>query len=402
MNLIQKLSRKLIGFVAVIMAALTLGCGGAESSASSSPGSGGTGISPGSGGTGVYASVGPINGFGSVIVNSVKLDTASTTYELEDVTTPEFGMMARISGTLSGSETTGTAAVIAVSPEIQGMVSSVQVASNSFVVMSHTMKPMTSTVWIGISGISQLQAGDPVRIHGYAGDGLLVATRIEKLSATPTSFKLTGPIQHLDLVARTFQLGTQTISYSTTTLSGFGTQTLTVGMPVTVSSSSAPSSSIWNVNKVQLWWSANLAVAGNVHLSGVATDFVNTNQFKILGVAVDTSGSGVQFSADRSNLADGTVVQIKGRWNGTTLIAQRVTFISGAAGEAVIYSSQGSIGAFQSATDYRVRGVRVANAPSVVYINGSAADLNNGNTVRVEGLSFQSGILQVNTVTFIP
>ncbi len=388
--------------VAVVMASLA-SCGGGSTDVASYPGSGGTGIDPGSGGTGNVASVGSVDGFGSVIVNGVTYDNTSTTNSLDSISTLALGMVVRISGSLN-SQTTGVAQTLSAGVELMDTVASTNPGAGTLVVAGVTVQTGTATVYDGVAGLSALSAADPVFVYGVPEGSRLLATRIEKRASLPR-FQTTGAIQSVDTLAQTFQLGTLTISYGGTSYAGGLTAAgLATGVIVQVRAPSAPVAGLLNAQQLQLWQPANPQAGGNVHLRGAVSDFSTLASFRVLGIPVKADGNGVQFVGSSASIGNGSEVQVKGHWLNNVLVAQKVTVYTGTGGAPVTYSLSGPMSLLDTGQQsFSVKGQKaVYTVPGTTFANGTVADLQNGKKVQVLGTQVTNGVLSATSVTFLP
>ena len=87
--------------------------------------------------------VGPINGFGSVVVNGIDFDTGSASVTLDDqpgvVSDLKIGMMVSVSGTLDSNTRFARAGEISFIDDAEGPISSIDRTANSFVVLGRTL-----------------------------------------------------------------------------------------------------------------------------------------------------------------------------------------------------------------------------------------------------------------------
>lgn len=156
----------------------------------------------GSGGTGLAEGV--ITGFGSVIVEGVRYDDskASTVQDTEtgteEMAEPRLGQRARVTYDASGA-----ALRIQLLPQLRGVVE--QVDGSEFVLLGQRVRVvadnasgMPATQWS--DGYSRVAVGDAIEVHGsWSRDGqsrgLLIASRIDVLDASPEVVLLTAPVR---------------------------------------------------------------------------------------------------------------------------------------------------------------------------------------------------------------
>ena len=126
------------------MLALSLsGCGGGGG------GGGGDNQVSGIDRGGITIAQGPINGFGSVIVNGVRYSTTGATITIDDQPGTEsdlrVGQVVRVEGRLDAGGATGTATRISYDDDVEGPIESIDVAAGTLVVLGQTVKVGAST-----------------------------------------------------------------------------------------------------------------------------------------------------------------------------------------------------------------------------------------------------------------
>jgi Domain of unknown function (DUF5666) len=150
----------------LLLAALALlgGCGGVDS--------GGTGT----GAASTYA-VGPITGFGSIIVNGVRYDDASAVIDddnddgrVRSSADLKLGMRAEVQAsaiTVSAGVSSATASSIRVHSEIVGPVEAIDPVNARLSVLGQTVDVVATTVFDAslTSGLSSLVPGDVIEVY---------------------------------------------------------------------------------------------------------------------------------------------------------------------------------------------------------------------------------------------
>ena len=166
-------------------------------------------------------SQGPISGFGSVIVNGVRFDDSGAEVENEDGggsrSDLKLGTMVEIeSEAIDDSTGRAKAVKIRFGSETVGPVESVAADGASMIVIGQTVDIKPETVFDDSlpTTLAEL-AGKVVEVHGQidAATGHIVATRVED-KADAAFFKVRGVVAGLDTTAKTFTIGTATISYA--------------------------------------------------------------------------------------------------------------------------------------------------------------------------------------------
>ena len=174
-----------------MLALSLLGCGG---------GGGGDGNNQVSGidRGGITIAQGPINGFGSVIVNGVRYSTTGATITIDDQPGVEsdlrVGQVVRVEGQLDAGGTTGTATRVSYDDDVEGPIQSID-RSATLVVLGQTIMVGPSTSFddrISPRSLAGLAVGDRIEVSGLVtAGGVIEATRIE-LKPASSAVELKG------------------------------------------------------------------------------------------------------------------------------------------------------------------------------------------------------------------
>jgi len=288
-------------------------------------------------------SSGTITGFGSVIVNGVEWEVSGTTdITIDDAPGTESGLavgqVVLITGELDNSGTSGTATSIEYDSVLEGNVTSINLAGDSFVVLGQTVSVSSSTVFDdslpdrsgpggtpdGRRTLADLLVGDNLEISGFpTSAGVIQATRIDDRGGA-SGAEVRGVVSALNTVAETFLIGTLNVDYSNATLEDFS-----------------------------------------------------------------------------SALANGNLVEVEGSLSGGTLVATRVELEDNLPGDDGDSGEvEGLVTRFVSATDFDVNGVRVTTVAGTQYEGGTAGNLGLNVKVEVEGEFNAQGILVADEVKF--
>lgn len=373
------------------------------SSTTASSGDEGSGV--GSGGTGVSTAdatgVGSVDGAGSIFVNGLRYKTSTAVGNVEDAPAGlQLGMSVRVIGPVNADFTQGIARRVESAADIRGEVTSVDPAQGSFVILGTTVTTDEATVWADASGLAAIPAGRTLQVWGLpAAPGVLRATRVEQReSAAPI---LTGTVQDLDATRRTFSLGGLVIDYSTAVLGGSPDgRPLANGTIVRVrADAAAPGGLVATL--VQWWYPLPTANATTAQFAGIVTDFAGLGALRVLGFPVDASAAQIT-GGPVGAIGNGVKVEVGGVVSGGVLRAAKlkIRHVPGTGGPAS-FDLIGNVGAFQSPSDFRVKGQSVdAGNPDVVFFNGAAGKLGNGVKVNIHGTRVVNGVLMASTVTF--
>lgn len=143
-----------------------------------------------------------------------------------------------------------------------------------------------------------------------------------------------------------------------------------------------------------------------VGLTGAITDFVTTASFRIRGVPVDSSASGVVFvGGTAGNLGEGVVVRVDGDVDGNVVKAARIEFID--SGDATVRNFVGIVSGYESATGaFRLGNAAMRLSSTTTYRNAdfsiaSVSDFGNDDRVQVRG-QWRAGVFEVTEVVFRP
>jgi len=161
---------------------------------------------------------GPIEGFGSVIVNGRTIDSASASTLVDgnpgiDADLRE-GQMVRVIAEVDGNSV--SALFIEFQRNVSAAIEAVDVPANTLTILGTTIRTNASTRFDipGVTRLADLQVDDLVLISGIpAGTGEILATYIGASDAVEP-IEITARITATDEPALTFSLGALTVDYS--------------------------------------------------------------------------------------------------------------------------------------------------------------------------------------------
>lgn len=203
-----------IAVVGLLLAALA-GCSGG--------GEGGDGV--GSGGTGTY-SMGPISGFGSIVVNGVRYDD-SVAVVLDEDDAPRERAALRL-GTIvevdagdvrvEAGVRRATARRVRVAGALVGPVEALDAGAGTLVVLGQTVKVGAGTVFDErlSGGLAALVPGHVVEVHALYDPATArhAATRVEP-AGPGAAWQVRGQVEAVDAAARTLRIGGAGFAYGT-------------------------------------------------------------------------------------------------------------------------------------------------------------------------------------------
>jgi hypothetical protein len=380
----------------MVVAGLLTACGsdGAPSVSASGSGSGAA--------SGSASASGTITGFGSVIVNGKKFETASSAFTVDGLSGSQsdlkIGMTVTVNGSFNGDQR--SARTVLQKDAVEGLVQSVAADGLSLVVMGQTVfVDSTTLIDDNIAGrnLLNLIAGtDHVEVNGHIRpNGIIQATYIERklVNVTP---EVRGLVSNHASGSATFRIGNLTVNYGGADISD---------MPV-------PNGNNWDDLFVEVKGTNFVSASTALIATKVEPETKGIGQaideFEVEGFVMGASASNgniIDFTigttpvrtTDNTEFRGGTVDEIvagvklsaEGRFDGSTLIAKHVKFhesvrlegdiatigsnlftIAGLPGVAVNLNSQtdfrgASLGNLLPGDHVRVRG-RVNGTTSVI------------------------------------
>lgn len=395
--------------LATLLVGLTLtACGGGG-------GSGGTGDLAASADTGF--SQGVITGFGSIIVNGVRIDDSKARIsDDDDDDSPgrssddlRLGMVVSVSSSGTGTGT-ATASAISFGSELQGLVQSIDgstattsTGTSTVSAGTHTLTILGQTVIVGTrtifdprnlpGGFADIRVGNALEVHGLLDPttNKLIASRIERKSS-PNAYKITGNVASLNTGSKTFKIGSENISYSATDSNNLRVS-LTNGITVKVRLATVQTTTgTWSATRVKAARKA-LENRNKVEVEGLITDFTSiTSTFKVNGIPVQVTTT--TSLPTRITLTNGVNVEVHGRLVNGTLIASKVK-LEGKDDDSdddrgiELHGLISSVNA--GSKTFSLRGLTVSYAGPVEYQRGTAANVVNGANVEVKGVASTTG-----------
>ena len=269
-------------------------------------------------------SVGPISGFGSVILGGVEYDTSGAQVRIDDLSSTEaqlrVGQVITLKGTVNDDGKTGKATDIAFMSDLRGPITQIDVDNLTFVVLGQSVRVDDSTSLDDSLQLASVQAGAFIQVSGFANAaGELVASRIDPAQAS-ASLQVKGTVQALDTVAHTFKINSLTVDYSTATPPA----TLANGITVLVRGSAFATNGALIAPIVQAVGPPSVAANDKGQVSGVVTAFTSASDFVVGAQRVVTDGSTV-ITPSGATVALNTRVDVQGTFNASgALLAGKI------------------------------------------------------------------------------
>ena len=331
-----------------ILALATLiiaGCGGGSSGGGTPPPS--QTPPPDTGGitrTGVAIAVGPVTGFGSVIVNGVRYETDANTSFSDDgqdvqETDLEVGDMVLVKGTIEDDNSTATATSVEVEDTVEGPVTSVNAAEANFVVLGQIVQvgpetsvddncPATLDELLNNPPVAGVEVAGPYTVNAV-GDTVIAATRFE-CKAILDEFEINGVVSAHDGTEK-FMINDLEVDYSTAgMIQDFPGGLINNDDPVEVTGTVFDDSGVPPVltaSKVEFKGNRLQGAEGDhLEIEGFITRFVSPTDFDVNRIPVTTiPGTTVYEGGSDSDLGRYLKVEVEGEYNDSNvLVATKV------------------------------------------------------------------------------
>ena len=282
--------------------------------------------------------VGPITGFGSVIVNGVEFDTAAASVTMDGEPGIEsdlrIGMVVSIRGTISTTTGDAQASEVTFIDNAEGPIASIDRAAGSFVVLGQTVLIDELTVFEDAT-FEDIDAGHVVQVSGlWRNQTHIQATHVHHIAnayVAGMTMEVKGVISGLDIGNQRFRIGTQSCDYSAAALELDGAD-LADGLYVQVSSTTPIANGEMLLNRIQTREQDRnryeLCDAGcEIELVGYVTSFVSATEFAVDGQPVTTTSNTVYVNGTVDSLALDVKVAVDGTLDEAgVLVAEQIVF----------------------------------------------------------------------------
>lgn len=329
-------SQKMRNVCVTLAAAIwVIACGGGSDSTSL----GGQNPPPGGGPvggitrTGIAFAAGPVTTFGSVVVNGITYDTSNASFNIDgevgtqaDLSVGDFVL---IQGTIDDDNTNAVAQAVSFDDNVEGPVSSVDMATKSFVVLGQTVfvSADTSIDDSCPAALSDLVNVAAVEVSGLvAADGSIAATRIE-CKAIAGELEVTGIVSSLG--TDTFMINALVVDYTSVPalLEDFPAAGISEGDLVEAKGNGLNNAGELVATRVELKGNLFDADEGDhAEIEGFITRFTSETDFDVSGFAVTTiPGTTVYEGGQASDLGMNIKVEVEGEFDANgVLVATKV------------------------------------------------------------------------------
>jgi hypothetical protein len=345
------------------------------------------GVETGGTGAGAYVQ-GPITGFGSVIVAGVRFDDSGARVEDVDGVRRDrdelrLGMLVEVESGPIGDDGSGgrlaTATRVRLASELLGPVGVVDLENARIGVLGQLVRLTPATVVDGVvGGAAALASGNVVEVYGFFDPiGGYVATRIERRTTLPETYRVRGVVRALD--GATLRIGLQLFD-----LSAIGVPAgLAEGQFVRLALRPTPVDGRWQATAIAIE-TRSAGDRDEAEIEGLISAYTSAAEFSVNGVRVDASNANAA-----GGLALGVRVKVRGRSSAGVLVAASVDIRSDddAFNEGI--DIRDAIGTVDVSTQtFTLRGITVfyGSVPPDRFDNGTVADLSPNRRVRVRGV----------------
>lgn len=404
----QRILKKTL-MAAACCSLLLTACGGGGDTTSAPAGS------SASGAAGQPTVAGTVTGFGSVIVDGVRIDNhaAVSGKELEDgsIKPVELKLGHHVEIEHDGSL---VASKIRVESEVEGPVAAVNATLGTFVVVNQSVTVNTDATLgpVTVFGapytkLADIKVADNVEVHALlktdsAGKVSFQATRIDQRVAESVD-RVKGVIAELSATAHTFKLGSLVVDFTDAKLLPAGL-VLANGTEVRVALAAGIAKDATTVKALVVKARDRKAESeGKEAEVGGAISSVD-----LAGKTVTVNGVTVDFSAASFNqsgrgipdLKSGTYIVIKGAYvTGGTLKASTIVIRGVDKDRGNEVELHGTISNFNSVSDFTVRGVPINASGAVIDAScGVGTKLANGLQVSITGSLSATGQVTITSV----
>jgi hypothetical protein len=258
-------------------------------------GGGGAGTSIGGGIGGTSSVLGPITGFGSVIVGGIEFDTDGATVTIDgSPAVPsdlKLGMVASVRGVVERGRRRGVASSIVADDLLQGPIQSFAPDGSGFTALQQVVLIDASTVF-DPAPLGQLATDDVVLVDGFLdAQGRVRATRVERRTSD-LELELKGFVADLDPGAQTFRINALRIAYADAVIQG-APDGLANGLFVEVDLDEPPVAGRATATDIDVLDPALMADSGDgLKVEGFVTQVVSPTEFVVgAGQRVRTDGA---------------------------------------------------------------------------------------------------------------
>ena len=289
--------------------------------------------------TGSGIAVGPITGFGSVIVNGVTYDTSSATFTKDGLpaTQDDFsvGQVVLVKGSIDDDGTNAKADSVEFDDVVEGPVSSHNTTTGEFIVLGQTVRIVPTTSFDDTPACpADLTGAVAVEVSGLAdANGVIEATRIECRDGTWDGvMEVNGLVSGRTDGVMTFMINGLEVDYSGAAVDNFPTAgVINDGDPVEAKGTVLNGNTL-DATRVEYKGNRFANDDGDhAEIEGFITRFISASDFDVSGLPVTTTGSTTYEGGAAGDLGPNLKVEVEGEFSAGVLVATKVDIKSATA-----------------------------------------------------------------------
>jgi len=279
----------------------------------------------------IYAN-GPIQAFGSVVLNGIHYDIAGAEIRVNgELATEDDLAIGQVVTVQAVGDAKGGAVAESVDFEsdLRGPITALDAVNARLTVLGQDIRVGPETVLdLGAGAdLSTLQAGDRVEISGFRGAGSVISASYVKRASAADGLRILGPVRNLDVGAHTFTIGALTVDYTSAGLiEGFPVGEPRNGDRVLAEGPSLNGSGALVAVGLRYFEPEAADREGQeAEVEGLITRFVSATDFDIAGKPATTTPQTIYEGGSAADLALDAKIQIEGRFdtNGT-IVARKI------------------------------------------------------------------------------
>lgn len=285
--------------------------------------------------------IGPISGFGSVIVNGIRYNTDNTSFIIDDRNGTQSDLQVGYIITLKtriGNGNERQASSIRYEATVEGPVAELDIINESLSVLGQTILTNTETSFdsrFTPTSFSGLNIGDRIEVSGdFNAEGDIIASRIELARDNELgseTYKVHGHIANLDTDSFNFQIRNLLIAYGNARLEGFDANGLANGLPVEVNGTDFLSDGALIALQVENEQDEIRQRRGEDdeegEITGLITRLISENQFNIGDIGILTNEATSYRNGLASDLVLNARIEVEGQFNDDGhLLARHIKF----------------------------------------------------------------------------
>ena len=362
----------------------------------------------GMGGSGII-SKGIILAFGSIVVNGTEFDT---THALVIINGEEIGVgdeavldnldigqYVTVIGSGNEEDANATAEKIIYSRNLEGpveLISDFDETTKEMIVLGQTIVVNGLTEFKG-TGFEAISINDILEISGFPDDkGIIHATFIEKTGAfvSGDSVEVTGTVNNLDSVLKTFQIKNLTIDYSMVDTENIPDGLLAEGSFVEVEGTLSSFEENLTATRIEKADELDITEADQMEVMGFVVNGLSDSEFKLGNHRVRIDETVEYVDGEPEDIIPGVKLEAEGMLVDGILHAWEIEFW----GPDQI-EHEGTITRMVSITEFTVDSQVVYTDEGTVFEDGIAENLSIGINVEIKGRMID-GILVADKVSF--